>query len=106
MVFWGPYENGRDLGFLQLAEAPWNGTAVRLYRTNGGATTAFGVEMRQERDLIPGIRLVRSVDSWYRCYELAVTPNSHGIELRDPTQACETFGTENRTYPLKKFVYF
>ncbi len=37
-----------------------DGGSMVAYRTNGGATTDFGVVVRQERQLLPGVRLVRT----------------------------------------------
>jgi hypothetical protein len=52
---------GQDFSFELVRELPQDGYVLRVYRTNGGATTAFGVVVRQERSVLPGIRLVRDV---------------------------------------------
>lgn len=39
---------------------------IVAYRTNGGATTSFGIQVRQEKDIFPGIKLVKTVYSQYR----------------------------------------
>ena len=33
------FRDGRDLSFDRFAETEWRGSFIRLYRTNGGATT-------------------------------------------------------------------
>jgi hypothetical protein len=40
-------------------------TRVVAYRTNCGATCAYGIQLRVERRIVPGLRLVRSEGSWY-----------------------------------------
>ncbi|SPF48558.1 conserved membrane hypothetical protein [Candidatus Desulfosporosinus infrequens] len=34
---------------------------IVAYRTNGGATTSFGILVRQEKNIIPGIKLVKRI---------------------------------------------
>jgi hypothetical protein len=76
------------------------------YRTNGGAATAFGVDIRQERRLIPGVLLVRRLDYFYPCYKLDVTSMEVGISLRNTESECRDFQGERRDYRLKPFLYF
>ena len=44
---------GQDPGFEPIGELQGRGMALRAYRTNGGATTDFGVVLRQERVVLP-----------------------------------------------------
>jgi hypothetical protein len=100
------YKNGRNLFFDQFAETHWKGSRVCFYRINGGATTDFGVEIRQERRLIPGVLLVRQLDDFYHCYSLDATSTDEGITLRDGRYACAGFREQHRDYRLKPFLYF
>jgi hypothetical protein len=100
------YKNGRDLSFDRFAETPWKGSDVRFYRTDGGATTDFGVVIRQERTLFPGVLLVRRVDDFYPCYSLDALSTDYGITITDKLSDCRSFPDELRTYRLKRFVYF
>jgi hypothetical protein len=49
---------------------------VRVYRTNCGATCDYGVVIRHERPVLPGVLLVRELGSWYHAgaAELAADP--------------------------------
>jgi hypothetical protein len=100
------YKDGRDLTFDEFAEAAWMDSSVRLYRTDGGATTNLGVVIRQERKLVPGILLVRTLDSFYPCESLDIATNATGIRLHDPNADCQSFGGASRDYKLKPFLYF
>jgi hypothetical protein len=100
------YKDGHDLGFDRFAETHWNGSDVRFYRTNGGATTDYGVVIRQERTLFPGVALVRRIDDFYPCYSLDATSTDHGITIADKRSACRAFREQRREYRLKPFVYF
>jgi hypothetical protein len=100
------FKNGRDLGFDQFAEMSWKGSAVRLYRTNGGATTDFGVVIRQERTLLPGVELIRNLDLFYPCKALSAAPTESGIVITDDRSDCRVFREPRREYRLKPFIYF
>ena len=100
------YKNGRDLSFDRFSEIHWKGSEVRFYRTNGGATTAFGVVVRQERRLLPGVLLVRRVDGFYPCYSLDAASTDVGITVRARPSECRGFLEQRREYRLKPFLYF
>jgi hypothetical protein len=61
-------------------EPIWNqqrgASKLVLYRNNCGATCDFGLVLRQERRIAPGLRLVRFLESWYRAYAATVIPIS------------------------------
>ena len=100
-------DTGRNAMFDPIAESEWKGSVVRLYRTNfGGATTAFGVVIRQERAIIPGVLLVRPLNDFYRCYALDLTSTEEGVRVEDKHSNCTSFGKQKRDYRLKRFVYF
>jgi hypothetical protein len=100
------YKNGRDLSFDLFAETHWKGSEVRFYRTNGGATTDFGVVIRQERGLIPGVVLVRHLDHFYPCYSLDAESTNVGIAVNNGRSECRGFQEQRRDYRLKPFLYF
>ena len=100
------YRNGHNASFELFAETRWNGSSVRLYRANGGATTDYGVVIRQEKALLPGILLVRNIDMFYHCAALGVKPGDSGIEITDAHSDCRAFRVPRREYRLKRFVYF
>ena len=52
---------GKDLSFIPTSEL-WQGSVrVRAFQTDGGATTDYGLWVRQERRIIPGLLLVRDL---------------------------------------------
>jgi hypothetical protein len=61
-----------DTSYELLSEAREDAVAYRLYRTNCGATCAFGLDLREERDLLFGVKLVSPKWSLYRASEGAV----------------------------------
>jgi hypothetical protein len=60
-----------DLAFGGVAHDPIGRVAVGdsrvvVYRTDGGATTAFGILVRQEHEILPGVLRVAELASAYR----------------------------------------
>jgi hypothetical protein len=100
------YKNGRDLSFDQFMELQWRGSDVRLYRTDGGATTDYGVVIRQERKVFPGIMLIRPIDTFYHCYSLNATSTETGISVTDQHSECRSFPGQRREYTLRPHLYF
>jgi hypothetical protein len=92
--------------FDRFAETEWKRSAVRQYRVNGGATTDFGVEIRHERAILPGVLIVRTLDTFYPCHSLKVVSTSEGVQIEDDRSDCESFSGQRRSYRLKRFVYF
>jgi hypothetical protein len=56
---------GVDTGFEKIAEMSASGVVYRVYRTNGGAMTDFGLVLRRERQVLPGVVLVSVLASQY-----------------------------------------
>lgn len=57
-------ENGKDLTFEKMDEIQGESNYYRLYRTNGGATTSFGLVLRKEKPIIFGLKLVSPIKSF------------------------------------------
>ena len=79
---------------------------ITVYRTNGGATTSFGVVARHERYILPGIAIVRRIYTAYPGYDAVVTDLGNGqARIVSPPYS------ERRSYPhelivnLKPWVY-
>ena len=90
--------------FERIAEMHWAGSSVRIYRTNGGATTAYGIVIRQERTVLPGVLLVRNIDSFYPCYSIDLAGTPDGFQVLPPHDGyCVA---RQQVYRLKRFVYF
>ncbi len=57
---------GIDPSFEFLKEATNQNHRVRFYRTNGGATTAYGIVARVESKILPGLVWTKKIYSEYR----------------------------------------
>lgn len=62
-------ENGVDYSFERIQEKNVNGTYYVLYRTNGGATTSYGLVLRQEINVLFNVKLVHILYSKYKASE-------------------------------------
>ncbi|MFZ4285640.1 hypothetical protein [Variovorax sp. HJSM1_2] len=65
-AFLAPSAGLPDDSYELISEVQSDKTAYRLYRTNCGATCAFGLNLREERDLFGGLKLVSQKWSLYR----------------------------------------
>jgi len=57
--------HGTDPSFQSIAELGSRGAVYRVYRTDGGAATSFGIVLRREQLLVPGVKLVSVVQNFY-----------------------------------------
>lgn len=57
--------HGGDAAFKQIAELQTPEAAYRVYRTDGGAMTDFGLVLRREHTVLPGVRLVSVLMAQY-----------------------------------------
>jgi hypothetical protein len=64
-----PRPFGPDTSYEFLSEARAGRFAYRLYRTNCGATCAYGLDLREELNLPFGTKLVSPIWSLYRASE-------------------------------------
>jgi hypothetical protein len=60
---------GYDSGFQPISTVPMGGYRVTIFRTNCGATCSYGIALRQERRLVPGVFLVRRLEGFYPAYD-------------------------------------
>lgn len=66
---------------------------VNTYRTNGGATTSYGIVIRQEKKIVPGIILVRDIYKEYPRYDIEYEVDNNILII------------ESKEYLLKESVY-
>ena len=78
-----------------------NGTQVIAYRTDGGATTDFGIVVRQQRRLMPGLLIVRNLYSEYHAYNAR-------LEVVGPKAVRVIIDRADGelTFPVRRFVWF
>ncbi|MEA2165094.1 MAG: hypothetical protein QOK37_3221 [Thermoanaerobaculia bacterium] len=80
---------------------------ISLYRTNGGATTSFGIAVRHELRIVPGVVLVRELEGFYPAFDGTVavlSPNR--VRVTVPGYEGQRPDPETREYRLRRFVYF
>jgi Ca2+/Na+ antiporter len=77
--------DGINNSFKQLQEIPKNHKYYRLYLTDGGATTAQGIELREETVLPLGLKLISPIFKKYKAKEASIkfiAPNTLKIEIQ------------------------
>jgi MFS family permease len=79
-----------DLSYELLSEAKDDEITYRLYRTNCGATCAYGLDLRKERDLFLGIKLVSPFWSKYQALAGEVTVKNQKIQVSSGTEVLVT----------------
>lgn len=95
--------------FELINRASMGGYSVGIYRTNCGATCSFGIYPLQEKQIIPGVLLVRALGGFYPADNAAFkilgkdalllqVPEYFDGEVRTPAR--------ERVYHLKRFLYF
>lgn len=73
-----------DLRFEPVWRQQQGASALVLYRTNCGATCSFGLVLRQERRVVPGLRMVRHLGDWYPAYSATLSrilPNEIRVDV-------------------------
>lgn len=68
-----------DGSFERLRQVQAGRYVLAVYRTNGGATTSYGIVVRQELPLIVGLRLVRTIFMQDHASDAALTVNENGV---------------------------
>jgi hypothetical protein len=86
--------------FDPISTVAVNGTQVVAYRTDGGATTDFGIVVRQQRRLMPGLLIVRNLYSEYHAYDAR-------LEVAGPAAVRVIMDRADGelTFPVRRFVW-
>lgn len=71
----------KDLSFELLKSETINNNTIRVYRTNGGATTNFGIVVREEKQLLPGIYQIKFIGSEYPAYDAHIILDKDDIVI-------------------------
>jgi hypothetical protein len=98
----------RDAGFERIASVALTPGRLSVYRTDGGATTSFGIGVRHELKIVPGVILVRHIDSFYPAHDAtAKRVGARLVRVSVPYAGEGRFaGPVSRDYRLPRFVYF
>jgi hypothetical protein len=70
--------SGVDPSFERIRSVAGSRSQLVAYRTDGGATTSFGVVLREERTLLPGLRRIRRVDFVYPASDVIIEIQTNG----------------------------
>ena len=65
-----------DPSFEPMLRQRSGSTDLVVYRTNCGAPCSFGLVLRQERRILPGVRIARRLANWYPAASATLTPLS------------------------------
>jgi hypothetical protein len=109
--------DGADRGFEQLSRIEMGSYQVAIYRVlYGGAAGGEYIDVRQERTLVPGVLLVRSLEAVedaevakYRVVgpdELRVELSIWGHKPGSQEFGYQQIGLSSNEYHLKRFLYF
>ena len=71
------FDQDRSFELIRAVPAP-NGELIKVYRTNGGAMTSYGVVIRKEIKILPGIYLTTVIGSKYHQSDAEVSINPNG----------------------------
>lgn len=88
-------KTGTDPSFEKIKTLELSKSSVNVYRTDGGATTDFGIIVRQEMKVLPGILIVKQFYNEYHKYDIELA-RIGGDSLR----------LEGKVVVLKKYVYY
>ena len=70
-------ESGYNPAFQLLQRIDAKPYRLAIYRTDGGATTSFGIVIQQERAILPGVVLARAVFHAYPAENAEVVPKGN-----------------------------
>jgi len=91
-----------------IGAVPVDGGRVAIYRTDCGATCAYGIAVRHERRLFWRVLLVRTLGGFYRAEEAryeALGPRSIRVAV-PPYVRLPGNETRSDVYHIKPWVYF
>lgn len=75
-------DKGVDTSFEKITEVQVGHSTLRLYKTNGGATTSYGLVARKETRLLRGLNVVEVLFSKYKASQGAFkVVDEHSVEL-------------------------
>ena len=100
--------DGTDRSFEPLGIVPVEGGRVGVYRTNCGATCNFGVAVRQERPLLPGVLLVRRLSGFYPAAQATFEAlGTRTVRVSVPRyDQRDDDRVRSRVYVVRPYVYF
>jgi hypothetical protein len=106
------WRTGLNPSFERISTVPLDGYSVGIYRTNCGAPCSYGIYPLQERQIIPGILLVRALPGFDEAggatYQV-IGQDTLLINVPpyvDDYHPWASIPARSQTYHLKPFLYF
>ena len=97
---------GYDPSFEHLRSTQLDSSRISIYRTNGGATTSFGIIVRQEKYLFPGLLLVRNIYGVYPGDDAEIIKlDDDTIKIISPPYGDKRPVTDEAIIKVKYYVY-
>jgi hypothetical protein len=106
------FRTGADPSFERIASAPMTGYFVGIYRTNCGAPCSYGIYPLQEKQVIPGILLVRALPGFDEADGATFKViGQDTLQINVPPYVDNyhpwaSIPARSKTYRLKPFLYF
>jgi hypothetical protein len=100
------YRTGVNPEFERIASVPMDGYSVSIYRTDCGTPCSFGIYLLQEKQIFPGLLLVRKL------YDLDPARGAtYNVLARDTIRVDvpaydENNGAQSKVFRLKPYLYF
>jgi hypothetical protein len=93
-----PFINEQDRSFEKVGQVD---EQLAVYRTDGGATTDYGIVVRQEQLVLLGVLLVKNIFNQYHLRDVACQKTGPILTIRDPAS-----GQVLTEVLVKRFFYF
>ncbi|AGB20268.1 hypothetical protein Thethe_02705 [Thermoanaerobacterium thermosaccharolyticum M0795] len=95
IILIGIFTVNANEAFMPIQKVQINSNFIVVYRTNGGATTDYGIVVRQEKEIVKGVLLVKDLYRKYHMYDVSIKKlGDNEVEIND-----------EKIY-IKKDVYF
>jgi len=70
--------------FMPIQKVQIGSNFIVVYRTNGGATTDYGIVVRQEKEIVKGVLLVKDLYRKYHMYDVSIKKlGDNAVEIDD-----------------------
>lgn len=83
--------DGNDYNFENIYEIGYEKSKIVVYRTDGGATVDFGIVVRKEKEILPGILYCHELFDQYHMDTVGIRLiNDHSLEISDDGKIIKT----------------
>jgi hypothetical protein len=100
------YRTGVNPEFQQIASVPMDGYSVKIYLTDCGTPCSFGIYILQEKQIFPGVLLVRKLYDFDPAREATYKVLANNTIRVDVPAYNERNGAQSKIFRLKPYLYF